>query len=154
MANVLAVVKRLTASGFSEVQAEAVVEAIADMQENLATRSDLQVQSAEFRSDMQAQTTEFRSEMAALRSDMQEQTAEHRSEMAALRSDMQKQMASLRSDMQEQMTALRSDMQAQAAEHRSEMQVLELRLTIRIGAVVGATSLVTTGVLAALIALL
>lgn len=136
MANVLAVVKRLTASGFSEVQAEAVVEAIADMQEDLATRSDLQAQTAEFRTDQQAQSAEFRSEMQALRSDMQEQ-------MTALRSDMQKQMAEHRSDMQ-----------AQAAEHRSEMQALELRLTIRIGAVVGATSLVTIGVLAALIALL
>ena len=52
------------------------------------------------------------------------------------------------------MAAFRADMQAQAVEHRSKMQALELRLTIRIGAVVGATSLVTVGVLAALIALL
>ena len=34
------------------------------------------------------------------------------------------------------------------------MAALELRLTIRLGAVVGATSLVTIGVIAALIALL
>lgn len=79
------VVKRLTASGFSEAQAEAVIEAIGDVRDDLATRADLQAQSAEF---------------------------------------------------------------------RGEMAALELRLTIRLGAVVGATSLVTIGVIAALIALL
>ena len=85
MADTLAVVKRLTASGFSEAQAEAVIEAIGDVRDDLATRTDLQAQSAEF---------------------------------------------------------------------RGEMAALELRLTIRLGAVVGATSLVTIGVIAALIALL
>lgn len=85
MADTLAVVKRLTASGFSEAQAEAVIEAIGDVRDDLATRADLQAQSAEF---------------------------------------------------------------------RGEMAALELRLTIRLGAVVGATSLVTIGVIAALIALL
>lgn len=85
MADMLAVVKRLTASGFSEAQAEAVIEAIGDVRDDLATRADLQAQSAEF---------------------------------------------------------------------RGEMAALELRLTIRLGAVVGATSLVTIGVIAALIALL
>ena len=79
------VVKPLTASGFSEAQAEAVIEAIGDVRDDLATRADLQAQSAEF---------------------------------------------------------------------RGEMAALELRLTIRLGAVVGATSLVTIGVIAALIALL
>ena len=139
----LAVVKRLTASGFSEAQAEAVIEAIGDVRDDLATRADMQAQSAEFRvemaalrSDMQAERAEFRSEMATLRADMQAQSAELRSEMAALRSDMQAQSAELRSDM------------------HSDMQALELRLTIRLGAVVGATSLVTIGVIAALIALL
>ena len=121
----LAVVKRLTASGFSEAQAEAVIEAIGDVRDDLATRADLQAQSAE-----------FRGEMAALRSDMQ-------AEMATLRADLQAQSAALRSEM----ASLRSDMQ-------SDMQALELRLTIRLGAVVGATSLVTIGVIAALIALL
>ena len=107
MADMLAVVKRLTASGFSEAQAEAVIEAIGDVRDDLATRADLQAQSAELRADMQAQSAALRSEMASLRSDMQ-----------------------------------------------SDMQALELRLTIRLGAVVGATSLVTIGVIAALIALL
>lgn len=154
MADTLAVVKRLTASGFSEAQAEAVVEAIGDVRDDLATRADLQAQSAE-----------FREEMAALRADMQADRAEFRADMATLRSDMQAQMAALRSDMQTEkaefrsdMAKLRSDMQAEMAAHRSDMQsdlqALELRLTIRLGAVVGATSLVTIGVLAALIALL
>ena len=139
----LAVVKRLTASGFSEAQAEAVIEAIGDVRDDLATRADLQAQSAEFRVEMAAQSAEFRGEMAALRSDMQAERAEFRSEMATLRADMQAQSAALRSEM----ATLRSDMQ-------SDMQALELRLTIRLGAVVGATSLVTIGVIAALIALL
>ncbi len=117
MADTLAVKKRLTASGFSEMQAEAMVEAIADMRDDLATRSDLQAESAA-----------LRTEMAALRSDMQAGMAEFRTEMTALRSDM----TDLRSDMQE----------------------MELRLTIRIGAAVGAASIVTVGVLGALIALL
>ena len=147
MANVLAAVRRLTASGFSEAQAEAVIETIADVQDDLATRSDLQAQTAEFNSRMESLRADMQEQMAALRSDMQDQ-------MANLRSDMQEQMANLRLDMKEEMAALRSDMKEQAAEHRSEMQALELRLTIRIGAVVGATSLVTVGVLAALIALL
>lgn len=136
MVDTLAVLKRLTASGFSEAQAEAVVEAIGDVRDDLATRAD-----------MQAQSAEFRVEMAALRSDMQ-------ADMRTLRSDMQTQMAELRSDMQTQMADFRSDMAALRSDMQSDMQALELRLTIRIGAVVGATALVTIGVLAALIALL
>lgn len=99
--------------------------------------------SEKFRAEMQAERAEFRARMAAHRSDMQAEKAEFRSDMAKLRSVMQAQSAELRSEM----AAHRSDMQ-------SDLQALELRLTIRLGAVVGATSLVTIGVLAALIALL
>lgn len=88
MADTLAVVKRLTASGFSEAQAEAVVEAIGDVRDDLATRADLQAQSAESRIERAAQSAEFREEMAALRADMQAERAEFRSEME-FRSDMQ-----------------------------------------------------------------
>lgn len=147
MADMLAVVKRLTASGFSEAQAEAVIEAIGDVRDDLATRADLQAQSAEFRAEMQAQSAEFRGEMQALRSDMQ-------ADMQTLRADMQAEMATLRADMQAQSAALRSEMASLRSDMQSDMQALELRLTIRLGAVVGATSLVTIGVIAALIALL
>ena len=81
--------------------------------------------SEKFRAEMQAERTEFRARMAALRSEMQAESAEFRARMAAMRSDMQ-----------------------------SDMQALELRLTIRLSVIVGATSLVTIGVIAALIALL
>jgi len=81
--------------------------------------------SEKFRAEMQAERTEFRAKMAALRSEMQAESAEFRTKM-----------------------------QAERAEFRAKMAALELRLTIRLGAVVGATSLVTIGVIAALIALL
>ena len=92
--------------------------------------------SEKFRAEMQAERTEFRARMAALRSEMQAESAEFQTKMQAERAEFRAKMAAMRSDMQ------------------SDMQALELRLTIRLGAVVGATSLVTIGVIAALIALL
>ena len=59
-----------------------------------------------------------------------------------------------RADMQAERTEFRARMAAHRSDMQSDLQALELRLTIRLGAVVGATSLVTIGVLAALIALL
>ena len=45
-------------------------------------------------------------------------------------------------------------MRAEMAARRADMQALELRLTLRIGAAVGVSSLATVGVLAALLAIL
>ena len=91
-------VKKLTGAGFTENQAEALIDAVGDEHEALATKADL----------------------LAVRADLRE-------EISALRAELKEDIASVRAEI----NTVRADMQA-----------LELRMTIRLGALVVAAAVV------------
>ncbi len=84
-------VKKLTGAGFSESQAEALIDAVGDEHEALATKAD----------------------------------------MLAVRADLREEISALRAELKEDIVAVRADMQA-----------LELRITLRLGALVVAAAVV------------
>ena len=123
-------VKELQEAGFDEGQAEAVVATVgAAFVGNVATKQDLTELRSDLRSEMQALSSELRSEMQAMGSE--------------LRSEMQSQGNELRSEMQTQGNELRSDMRTQGSDLLSKIQAMELRITLRMGAlIVGGVALI------------
>ena len=112
-------VKELQEAGFDEGQAEAVVATVgAAFVGNVATKQDLTELRSDLRSEMQALGSELRSEMQAMGSE-------------------------LRSEMQTQGNELRSEMQTQGSDLLSKIQAMELRITLRMGAlIVGGVALI------------
>lgn len=113
-------VKRLTGAGFSEDQAEALIDAVGDEHEALANKAD-----------MLAIRADLREEISALRAELKE-------DMAVLRAELKEDLAALRAELKEDIAALRADNNA----IRNEMQALELRMTVRLGALVVAAAVV------------
>ena len=98
-------VKTLTGAGFTEDQAEALINAVGERNEDLATKADLFATKAELR----------------------EEIADVRSEIATVRAEV----ATVRTELKEDIAAVRADMQA-----------LELRMTLRLGGLVVAATVV------------
>ena len=113
-------VKKLTGAGFSENQAEALIDAVGDEHEALATKADLLAVRADLREEVSALRAELKEEIAALR-------AELKGDITALRTESKEDIASVRAEI----NTVRADMQA-----------LELRMTIRLGALVVAAAVV------------
>ena len=121
-------VKTLTAAGFNETQAEALIGAVGESHEALATKADLQDLAQMTKADLQdlAQMT---------KADLQDLAQMTKAEIQALDIRIQ---------------ALDMYLQALAQTTKADLKDLELRLTLRLGAlVVGAA-----GVLAVLQVLL
>ena len=112
-------VKELQEAGFDEGQAEAVVATVgAAFVGNVATKQDLMELRSELRTEMQTQIGE-------------------------LRSEMQTQGNEIRSEMQTQGNEVRSEMQTQGTNLLSKIQAMELRITLRMGAlIVGGVALI------------
>ena len=68
---------------FTEEQADAIVEALSDFVERLATKQDLDVLRAELRGEMAESRAELRREMAELRAEQKADIAESRAELKA-----------------------------------------------------------------------
>ena len=116
------VIKDLEQAGFHETQAEAVVAALGTViGGNLVTKADLDVFKAEMKAEMQANTADLKAEMKA-------------------------EISSVRSESKEEITSMRSDFKAEASSIRSAMQSLELRMTLRLGAIVVVAAAVATAI--------
>ena len=109
-------VKKLTGAGFTEHQAEALIDAVGDEHEALATKADL----------------------LALRADLRE-------EITAVRAELKEDNVALRAELKEDIAALRAEVDSVRGEvnsARADMQALELRMTLRLGALVVAAAVV------------
>ena len=120
-------VKKLTGAGFSEGQAEALIDAVRDEQEALATKADLLAVRADLREEISALRAELKEDIAVLRAELKE-------DIGALRTETKEDIAVLRAELKEDIIVLRADNNAV----RSEMQALELRMTLRLGGLVAA----------------
>ena len=113
------VVKDLEQAGFNETQAEAVVAALgASISGNLATKADLDLLKAELKADLKSEAANLRTEFKA--------------DIAELRTEFKADIAELKNDN----ASTRSELKAESNSLRSEMQSLELRMTVRLGAMV------------------
>ncbi|MFN3454651.1 MAG: coiled-coil domain-containing protein [Pseudobdellovibrio sp.] len=114
MFDTLKYAKKLEAAGFQREQAEQQIKVITEMiVDGVATKQDLKSLEVCLSSDLKVSE-------------------------AALRSDMKKLETALRSDIKELETNLRSDMKQLDTAIRSDMKELESRLTLKLGAIIGA----------------
>ena len=100
MLNAMKFYDKLEQAGFSKEQADIVVSVMVDlMNENLASKHDLDKQGYMLRTELREEATKLRSEMkeefANVRSEMKEEFANVRSEMKDLRHDMLTKLGSM-----------------------------------------------------------
>ena len=132
-------VDELKRGGFTDEQAKANVRFVRDALEGgVATKADIEGQSATLRGEMDKQTTALCSEMdrqtTALRSEMDRQTTALRGEMADIRSDLDKQGVAIRGELKTEIQAVRGEI----AVLRAEMKTFRFQI---LASLAGATGL-------------
>lgn len=119
-------VKVLTAAGFEEAKAEAVIDAVGESHEDLATKGDLR----------ELATKDDLRELAT-KDDLRVLEQKTQAEIQDLAQKTQTEMRAMELRLQHVEVRL----EALAQTHKADMKDLELRLTLRLGAlVVGATA--------------
>ena len=127
------VVKELEEAGFSQTQAEAVVSALGSaFSGNLATKADLDLLKAELKA-------EFKADVAELK-------AEFKADIGELKTEFKADIGELRNETQNENASIRSEIKSESASLRSELQSLELRMTLRLGAIVVVAAAVATAI--------
>ena len=122
-------VKTLTGAGFSETQAEALIETMGDSRDALATKADVQELAHTTSVDMQnlAQTTsaDIQDLARATKADIQELAR-------AIKADIQDLARAIKADIQDLARATAADIAAVRADFKTELKDLELRLEQRL----------------------
>ena len=151
--------RRLRGAGLTDEQAEVHAEALATaLGEVLVTKQDLRDLAT--KDDLHRLELATKQEFAAVRQEMSGEFAAVRQEMsgefAAVRQEMSGEFATVRQEMSGEFAAVRQEMNGEFANARQEfsavrqeMRALELRLTLRMGALIS----LGIGALAALIKL-
>ena len=111
-------VKTLTGAGFSETQAEALIETMGDSRDALATKADVQELAHTTSADMQnlARTT---------KADIQDLAR-------TIKADIQELARATKADMQDLARATAADIATVRADFKTELKDLELRLEQRL----------------------
>jgi phage host-nuclease inhibitor protein Gam len=148
----LAYAKRLRRAGLTEEQADVHAEALATaLGEVLVTKQDLHDLAT--KDDLHRLELVTKDEFAAIRQEMSGEFAAIRQEMngefAAVRQEMNGEFAAVRQEMSGEFAAVRQEMSGEFAAVRQEMRALELRMTLRVGALFS----IGIGALAALLKL-
>ena len=145
MYDTLGYVKKLEAVGIPRLQAEAQVEIMSNfIDQNFATKQDLNQQMTMVRSDMSHEFAAVRSDMAA--------------EFGAVRSEMKTEFAAVRSEMKTEFAAVRGEMKTEFAAVRGEIQIMRAELTrdltIRLGGMIAASTVLTVSITAIMLSIL
>ena len=122
-------VKTLTGAGFSETQAEALIETMGDSRDALATKADVQELAHTTSADMQnlAQTT------SADIQDLARTTKADIQDLArATKAEIQDLARATKDDIQDLARATAADIAAVRADFKTELKDLELRLEQRL----------------------
>ena len=137
----LAYAKRLRGAGLTDEQAVVHAEALATaLGEILVTKQDLNELAT--KDDLHRLELATKEEFASVRQEMS-------SEFASVRQEMSSEFASVRQEMSGGFAAVRQEMSSEFSAVRQEMRALELRMTLRVGALFS----IGIGALAALIKL-
>jgi predicted nucleic acid-binding Zn-ribbon protein len=119
--------RRLKAAGFSEAQAEALADANRELlMSDLATKDDI--------GSVMGEIGSVKGEIASVRGEIDSV----RGEIGSFRADVTTMDQRLRVDMATMDQRLRTDMAAQEQRLLAAMEALGLRLTIRLGVMMGA----------------
>ena len=135
-------VKELEKAGFSEAVVETLGIAISG---NLATKADFDLLMTGL-NGVKSDLAELNNKTDRLAESLRAETDALKEDNASIRAEMRTESASLRSEMQAGNASIRSELQAESASTRSEMQALELRMTIRLGAIAIAVATVAVAV--------
>ena len=122
-------VKTLTGAGFSETQAEALIETMGDSRDALATKADVQELAHTTSADMQnlAQTT------SADIQDLARTTKADIQDLArTIKADIQDLARATKAEIQDLARATAADIAAVRADFKTELKDLELRLEQRL----------------------
>ncbi len=122
-------VKTLTGAGFSETQAEALIETMGDSRDALATKADVQELAHTTSADMQnlAQTT------SADIQDLARTTKADIQDLArTIKADIQDLARATKADIQDLARATAADIATVRADFKTELKDLELRLEQRL----------------------
>ena len=133
-------VKTLTGAGFSETQAEALIETMGDSRDALATKTDIQALAQTTSVDMQnlAQTTsadiqDLAQTTSADIQDLAQSTSADIQELArATKADIQDLARATKDDIQDLARATAADIATVRADFKTELKDLELRLEQRL----------------------
>jgi hypothetical protein len=143
--------RNLAEAGLAPAQADGIAAAtagaLAEVVGQLATREDLAIQNQGVKAEIEALRQEMRAEFAAIR-------AEFRAECAAIRTEFRGECAAIRAEFQAECAAIRGEFRAEFAAHRHEvsneiaglrrdMAELELRMTIKLGAMMSGAVVLT-----------
>ena len=128
-------VKTLTGAGFSETQAEALIETMGDSRDALATKADVQELAHTTSADMQnlAQTTSADIQDLAQSTISKSSTKADIQDLArATKADIQDLARATKDDIQDLARATAADIAAVRADFKTELKDLELRLEQRL----------------------
>ena len=133
-------VKTLTGAGFSETQAEALIETMGDSRDALATKADVQELAHTTSVDMQnlAQTTsaDIQDLAQSTSADIQELARTTKADIQDLarttKADIQELARATKADIQDLARATAADIAAVRADFKTELKDLELRLEQRL----------------------
>lgn len=147
MSSTVAVIHKLEAAGFDRKQAEAQVEAVAELvAADSATKDDVAAIDRKLdtlRTDIDALRTDIDRKLDTLRTDIDRKIDE-------LRTDIDRKIDALRADVNRKIDALQADVDRKIDALRSDMEILKRDLTIRLGSMM----VVAVGAVAAMVKLL
>ncbi len=112
------VFENLTGAGFDEAQAKALVGAVMESHDTVATKADLQ-----------AVKTDLQTEIADVRGEVQALAQRTEAEFASVRAEGQTHAQENRAEF----ASVRAEIQALSQKWEAERQALEMRMTIRLG---------------------
>ncbi|CCG07258.1 Hypothetical phage protein [Pararhodospirillum photometricum DSM 122] len=126
-----AYVKRMTATGMAEAQAEVVTALIREAQQistsDLATKADLAQATTVLRTEIAQVTTELRAEIAQttadLRAEIAQSTVDLRAEIAQVSTDLRAEITQTRSNLRDQIAATNTRITTEMAETRASVKV-------------------------------
>ena len=136
------VFETLTDAGFNEAQAKALVGAVSESHDTLTTKTDLQVLAQESKANLHALAQETKADLQATKVDLQAEIAGVRAEIQALAQETQAEFANVRTEIR-----------ALAQETEAKRREMELRMTIRLGAMIVVASGLQIAILGFLLAL-
>ena len=127
----LSATQELRKTGFEEHQAEAIVSTISKaMSETVATKADLELQSAVTKADIETLGAELKAELKAETGALR---AEFKAETGALRAEFKAETGALRAEFKADTEALRTELKLFQQSVDSRFDALENRLILKLG---------------------
>ena len=134
----LSAAQELRKTGFEDRQAEAIVSTISKaMSETVATKADLELQSAVTKADIETLGAELKAETGVLRAELKAGTealrAEFKAATGALRTEFKAATGALRTEFKADTEALRTELKLFQQSVDSRFDALENRLILKLG---------------------